>query len=147
MRPIIGVIAYPKTRSSYVMAEWEKAGFRLGDVDRRIEERYPQGRLELWTLAKWTQGRTKSKPLTDGWPELSLDGIDVVKALPAWIPVLEAAGVNYWTVVCRGGSVCQAAEFPHQEVINSNLPVDCLGIWQRAMQHITPRKRARRAKG
>lgn len=137
--PVIGVIAYPHTRSSYVMSMFDRTGYELGDVDRRVQSRYPSGRLELWSLAKWTSGKDKTIPRRDGWPEFTLAGIQIVKALPAWIPCLKARGVNYWVSVCRGGSICRATEHEHQEVINSNRQFDPHEIWARACDFVSAR--------
>ena len=75
--PKIGIIAVPYSRSSYIMDVFDKAGFELGDVDRRIDDRYPAGRLELWPLARMTSGKAKNRVLpASEWPDMDLPDRD-----------------------------------------------------------------------
>lgn len=136
MTPKIAIICFPNTRSSYVMEVFDKAGFELGEVDRRICEGYPSGRLEPLPLAYATSGKGKTKPIDKDTEAGDLSKVQVAKCLPAWIPVLKKHGFNYWVSVCRGGTVCNATEYPHDEVLDSNREFDPHEIWERARAHL-----------
>ena len=134
----IAILAVPMSRSSWVMARFEEAGFFLGDVDRRICEKYPAGRLELWPLARATHSRSKADPLPrEYWPELDLTGVRVAKCMPAWIECLRVAGFNYWVAVKRGSA--RADRYPHDEVLYANQDFDPRAIYARACDAILSR--------
>lgn len=125
----------PHTRSSYVMAQFDTAGFELGDVDRRVSDRYPSGRLELWPLARLTSGKPKDKPLPrEEWPEMDLSAVQVAKAMPAWVPILEAHGFNYWVACSRGGLIGHRMDC--QEVVNSYRAFSPHELWARACEYV-----------
>lgn len=106
------------------MSQFDEAGFRLGDVDRKACERYPAGRLELNCLAKLTHGKDKMMPLhKPDWPDADLSDVDVAKCLPAWYPYLLSQGFNYWLVLTRNGDH-ELLQIPHDEHIRSGKPLD-----------------------
>lgn len=125
----IGVLTQPLSKSSMVMARFDEAGYKLGDVDRRTCERYPAGRLELWPLAKWTHSGDKVTPRKAGWPRLSLGGVQVVKCLPAWYLCL-APHITYWLGLERGP--LNVSDFTVDEVLNVGNDFDPHDIWARA---------------
>lgn len=117
---------------------FERAGFYLGDVDRRACEKYPAGRLELWPLAKATQNKSKTDPLPkQDWPALDLSGVKVAKCMPAWRECLESHGFNYWVAVYRGQ--WRANNYPHDEVLNVGREFDPWAIYARACDAILSR--------
>ncbi len=118
----IGILCKPLSRSSMVMAEFEKAGFNLGDVDRRCCERYPAGRLELNCLAKITSGKNKITPIRhDWWPDDDLSDVEVAKCFPAWYDYLLAQGFDYWIVASRGSDY-SLLTYPHDDHIRTGKP-------------------------
>lgn len=134
----IGVIAVPHSRSSAVMAAFDAAGFELGDVDRRTDENYPAGRLELWALARLTSGKSKLDPVPKHeWPAIDLSKVQIAKAMPAWVPILRAHGFNYWLACSRGGLMGPVAEQDYNEVVNSYDEIDTSAIWARACAHVS----------
>ena len=143
----IGIIAMPHTMSSKVMEAFDKAGFELGDVDRRAIEGYPSGRLELWPLAKLTSGQSKTiTPDRKRWPAMDLRNVQVAKAMPAWIPILKEHGFNYWIGVSRAGLRNGMGNLPDDwldEIIDSTREIDARGIWDRANGITEPKRRGR----
>lgn len=132
MKPKIAIIALPHSRSSAVMEAFDKAGYELGDVTRQVVEGYPAGRLELWPLARATTGKSKTIPLPKDTDVGDLSNVQVAKCLPAWIPVLKHHGFNYWVSMCRKGTVCDATQYPHDEVLDASQPLNPVEIWERA---------------
>ncbi len=92
---------------------FDKAGFRLGPVDRDNSPRYPAGRLELLPLCKLTHGKNKFEPIPKTlWPKIDFSEIDVAKCLPAWYPYLMANGFNYWIALTRNSDF-EVLGYPH----------------------------------
>jgi hypothetical protein len=104
------------------MDKFDKAGFRLGDVDRKCCERYPAGRLELKCLANLTHGKNKMKPILErDWPDVDLSDVEVAKCLPAWYPFLLSKGFDYWIVVTRNSDF-ELLQIPHDDHIRTGKP-------------------------
>jgi hypothetical protein len=115
----IGVLAKVRSRSSMVMAAFDDAGFKLGDVDRTLDEGYPAGRLELNCLCKLTHGQSKIEPIPqDKWPDDDLANVEVAKCLPAWYPFLRSRGFDYWIVLSRGIDY-ELLGYPHDDHIRT----------------------------